>query len=186
MRRILLAWMMCAALFAASLPLRGQDNGIEVDYAHPRSYVIGGLSVEGNNYFRTEQILQLTGLNPGTSITVPGEETAAVVRRLFLQRFFEDVSFEIDHTNAAGDTAWFVVRITERPRVSRWTFSGVRSGEKKTSRNASSCAAAGNSPNTWRKPAPTSSSATTRKKDSSSATSRHSSCATRWFATPSA
>ncbi len=131
MRRILLAWMMCAALLAASLPLRGQDNGIEVDYAHPRSYVIGGLSVEGNNYFRTEQILQLTGLNPGTSITVPGEETAAVVRRLFLQRFFEDVSFEIDHTNAAGDTAWFVVRITERPRVSRWTFSGVRSGEKK-------------------------------------------------------
>ena len=123
--------MMCAALLAASLPLRGQDNGIEVDYAHPRSYVIGGLSVEGNNYFRTEQILQLTGLNPGTSITVPGEETAAVVRRLFLQRFFEDVSFEIDHTNAAGDTAWFVVRITERPRVSRWTFSGVRSGEKK-------------------------------------------------------
>lgn len=122
-----LAFLTLTASFAAFA-----QNGVpEVDYARPRQYVVGGVRVEGNTYFRSEQIIQLSGLVEGNTITVPGEETAAVVRRLWMQRFFEDVALEIDRTSAAGDTAWFKIHIAERPRVSRWTFTGVKSGEKK-------------------------------------------------------
>ena len=106
-------------------------NQIEVDYTHPKTYFVGGVSVEGNQYINQHQILQLSGLNPGSKITVPGEEATGVVKRLVAQRYFEDVSLVVDSLSTSADTAWFKICIRERPRVSRWTFSGVKSSEKK-------------------------------------------------------
>ena len=114
-----------------SLGLFAQEGKVEVDYNHPKKYIVGGLSVEGNHYFSSTQILQLTGLQKGAEVTVPSEELSAVVKRLSLQRFFDDVSLDIDHLSPARDSIYLVIRVAERPRVSRWTFSGVKSGEKK-------------------------------------------------------
>ena len=38
---------------------------------------------------------------------------------------------EIDHLSADRDSAFLNIVIVERPRVSRWSFTGVKSGEKK-------------------------------------------------------
>ena len=106
-------------------------SGIEVDYNHPAEYIVGGVGVEGNNYFSENQIVQLTGLHAGSKVTIPGEDITSIVRRIWAQRFFEDVSVVVDSLSEKRDTAWLKICIVERPRVSRWTFSGVRSGEKK-------------------------------------------------------
>ena len=116
----------CATAFAQQ-----KDGGIEVDYNNPKKYIVGGVSVEGNKYFSSEQILQNTGLQKGMEVKVPSEELSSVVNRLWHQRFFEDVAVVIDSITPTRDTAFFKVRIIERPRVSRWTFSGVKSGEQK-------------------------------------------------------
>jgi len=125
--------LICAALLLAGTTLQAQNtrSSIEVDYSHPKKYIVGGVSVEGNQYFSEHQILQLTGLQNGQEVTVPGEEITSIVQRLVAQRYFEDVAVEIDSVSPQADTAWFKVVIRERPRVSRWTFSGVKSGEKK-------------------------------------------------------
>ena len=123
--------IICAALMSlASFGAMAQSS-VEVDYLHPRKYVVGGVGVEGNQYFSENQILQLSGLKPGMSVTVPGEEITGIVERLVAQRYFEDIAVVIDSENAARDTAWFKIVIRERPRVSRWTYTGVKSGEKK-------------------------------------------------------
>ncbi len=127
-RRYIVALMF---LLAGCLPLMAQQTPVEVDYSHPRKYVVGGVSVEGNSYFSSQQITQLTGLRKGMEVTVPGEDVSEIVRRLWLKRYFEDVSLVIDHLTAEGDSAYFKIIIKERPRVSRWTFTGVKSGEKK-------------------------------------------------------
>lgn len=119
------------ALLLAPIVTRAQDSGIEVDYNHPQKYIIAGISVEGNTVFSEQQIVNQTGLHKGMTVTVPGDDIANVVRRLYLQRFFEDVSFELDSLSASQDSAWFKIRIKERPRVSRWSFSGVKSSERK-------------------------------------------------------
>ena len=113
--------------------MRAQQSSkdIEVDYNNPKKYIIGGVRVEGNNYFAPEQILQITGLQKGMEIGVPSEELSSVVNRLWLQRYFEDVAVVVDSITPSRDTAFFKIAITERPRVSRWTFSGVKSGEQK-------------------------------------------------------
>ena len=119
------------ALLLAPALVRAQEGGVEVDYNHPQKYVIAGISVEGNTVFGSQQIINQTGMHKGMTVTVPGDDISNVVRRLYLQRYFEDVSVEVDSLNAQRDSAWFVIRIKERPRVSRWTFSGVKTSERK-------------------------------------------------------
>ena len=119
------------ALLLAPVVCRAQGTGVEVDYTHPRAYYIGGLSVTGNTYFSAQQIISQTGLREGMAVEVPGEDISGAVRRLWLQRYFEDVEIVIDSLNATRDSAWFSINIKERPRVSRWSFSGVKSGERK-------------------------------------------------------
>ena len=121
--------LLLLALFGA--PYVAAAQGVEVDYNRPKKYIIGGVSVDGNSYFSSDQIIQLTGMRKGMEITVPGEDVSNIVRRLWLQRYFEDVALNIDYLSADGDSAYFKIAIKERPRVSRWTFSGVKSGEKK-------------------------------------------------------
>ena len=122
-----------AALMLSALGLRAQSGtgGVEVDYNRPKSYVVGGVGIEGNQYFNEHQILQQVGLQKGQTITVPGEDVTSVVKRLVAQRYYEDVAVVVDSLNASADTAWFKVIVRERPRVSRWTYSGVKSSERK-------------------------------------------------------
>ncbi len=126
--------ILCAALLLlGGIALRAQNVGgsIEIDYNRPQKYIVGGVSVEGNQYFSEHQILQLTGLQAGQEITAPGEDVTGIVKRLVAQRYFEDVAVVLDSLNTQADTAWFKICVKERPRVSRWTYSGVKSGERK-------------------------------------------------------
>jgi len=120
-------------LLALSCPSWAQQAGssIEVDYNNPKKYIIGGVKVDGNQYLSPEQIKQVSGLREGMEVTVPSEDMSNVVSRLWAQRYFEDVSVSIDSLVPTRDTAYFKISIIERPRVSRWLFSGVKSGEQK-------------------------------------------------------
>ena len=116
-------------LTLAAIPAMAQ--GVEVDYNNPKKYIVGGVKVEGNNYFSPDQITQIAGMQPGMEVTVPSEELSSIVDRLWLQSFFEDVAIVVDSLVPTRDTAYFKIAIIERPRVSRWTYSGVKSGEQK-------------------------------------------------------
>ena len=112
-----------------AVPAMAQE--VEIDYNNPKKYTVGGVKVEGNQYFSPEQIIQISGLQPGLEVTAPGEELSSIVNRLWLQKYFEDVAVVIDSLVPTRDTAYFKIAIIERPRVSRWTFSGVKNGEEK-------------------------------------------------------
>ena len=112
-----------------AVPAMAQE--VEIDYNNPKKYTVGGVKVEGNHYFSPEQIIQISGLQPGLEVTAPGEELSSIVNRLWLQKYFEDVAVVIDSLVPTRDTAYFKIAIIERPRVSRWTFSGVKNGEEK-------------------------------------------------------
>ena len=122
-----------AMLLVLSCPLWAQQSGsdVVVDYNNPKKYIVGGVTLEGNEHFSKDQILQVAGLQKGMEVTVPSEEMSSIVERLWLQRFFDDVAIVVDSIAPSKDTAFFKIRIVERPRVSRWTFSGVKSGEEK-------------------------------------------------------
>ena len=121
-------------LMMAVIPAFAQEVGegpVEVNYDRPVSYIIGGVTVEGNRAYGAEQIISLSGLRKGSRVTVPSEELSSVTSRLWHQRYFEDVALQIDHLSAEGASAFFKIVVTERPRVSAWLFTGVKKGEKK-------------------------------------------------------
>ncbi len=121
------------SLMALSCPLWAQQGAsdVEVDYNNPKKYIVGGVKVEGTQYISSAQILQIAALQPGMEVTVPSEALSNIVSRLWAQRYFEDVAVSIDSLAPTRDTAFFKVSIVERPRVSRWLYSGVKSGEQK-------------------------------------------------------
>ena len=119
------------ALVCAVPAIAQSSSKVEVDYNNPKKYIVGGVEVEGNEHFAPSQILQITGLQKGMEVTVPSEELSGIVDRLWSQRFFEDVAIVVDSLAPTRDTAFFKIRIIERPRVSKWTFAGVKSGEQK-------------------------------------------------------
>jgi len=130
-------FLLVLALSMAGIVAYGQDlskssEGEEiVNYEAPKTYYIGGISVDGVHAYNENQIISLTGLQKGMKVTVPSDDLSSVVQRLWLQRYFEDVALEIDHLSEAGDSAFFVIRVQERPRVSKWLFTGVKKGEQK-------------------------------------------------------
>ena len=120
-----------ALLLLLPCAAEAQQADVTVDYNAPRKYIVGGVSVSGNNYFGSSQIVSLTGLQKGMEVTIPGDDISNIVNRLWLQRYFEDVAVYIDSLSSAKDSVYLRIAIKERPRVSRWEFTGVRSGEKK-------------------------------------------------------
>ena len=125
-RRILLL-----ALLLIPFAAKAQDGGFEVDYNLPREFIVAGVAVDGNTYYSDTQIAQLAGLHIGMPVTVPSEEVSSIVKRLWAQQFFESVSIGIDSLSASRDSAFFRISIVERPRISRITYSGIKTSDKK-------------------------------------------------------
>ena len=130
-RLLCLFFLSLAGFTAMAQEVEKVSEPVEIDYDQPQKYIVGGVSVEGNHYFNAQQIISLSGLQKGMEVTVPSDDLSSIVTRLWMQRYFEDVALEIDHLSEKGDSAYFKIRIQERPRVSRWLFSGVKKGEKK-------------------------------------------------------
>ena len=114
-----------------SMPLMAQvSTGEEVpdiDYSVPRKYIIGGITVSGAQFLNTSVLISLSGLQVGNKIDIPGERIRSAMDKLWQQGLFEDV--KIVATSVQGDQIFLELKLKERPRLSKFTFSGVRKGE---------------------------------------------------------
>ena len=116
---------------ASLLTLEAFAQSAGIDFDNPKTYYVGGVRVEGTRYLNPDQIIQISALEKGMQVTVPGDDISNIIKRLWVQRFFDNVAVEIDHLSAQGDSAYFVIRVQERPRMSRYTFTGIRKSETK-------------------------------------------------------
>ena len=106
------------------------QNSAVVDYESPKTYTIKKIKVEGTNYLSADRVIGLTGLQEGEKIEIPSQQLSGIVNRLWLQRKFSDVGFYVDSISPKGDSCILVLKVQERPRVSRWLFKGVRKSEQ--------------------------------------------------------
>jgi outer membrane protein insertion porin family len=98
------------------------------DYNRPQTYIIGGIKVSGIKYATEIQVIGQTGLSVGDTIQIPSDEISSIIKRLYAQRLFSDVAMYID--SISRDTVFLNLYLQERPRIIRWDFEGVRTGEK--------------------------------------------------------
>lgn len=96
-------------------------------YSAPRTYEIANVTVEGANNLDEGAIRLLSGLAVGDQIEIPGEETANALKRLWKQDLFSDIQLLIERIE--GKKIFLIIRIQERPRLSRFRFEGVSRSE---------------------------------------------------------
>jgi outer membrane protein insertion porin family len=97
------------------------------DYAKQKEYEIGGITVEGIKYLDQNVLIMLSGLNVGDKIKVPGDKITDAVRKLWDQGLFENVG--ISATSIQGNLIFLQLNLKERPRVSKFSFDGLRKSE---------------------------------------------------------
>lgn len=94
----------------------------------PKKYKIASVKVVGNKFFDEALFLSIAGLNVGDEVTIPGGDNfSKSINKLWAQNYFSDVAIYI---TAIRDKEIDVeIEITERPRLSKFEFKGIRKGE---------------------------------------------------------
>lgn len=113
--------------------IRIGDDLSTIDYNNPQTYEIAGITVEGTRYVDPNVLSVLSGLRVGSQITVPGDDIASAIRKIWEQGMFEDVA--INATNMVGGRIFLQIVVQERPRVSRFSFNGIKKSEADDIRN---------------------------------------------------
>jgi outer membrane protein insertion porin family len=109
-----------------SLMLRAQEQPV-MDYGFPQEYEIGGITVSGTQSTDPNAIKLFSGLQVGDRITVPGDRIARAIRNLWDQKLFSDV--RIEAAEVRGRTIFLHIVVEEKPRLSRFRFTGVSRSE---------------------------------------------------------
>lgn len=123
-----------------SLPARSQQTtdttitSIDVDLLNiftqktPRKYKVSAIRVVGNRFFDENLLISIANINVGDEITIPGGDNfSKAITKLWGQNYFSNV--EIYLTKLEGKNIEIEIAVTERPRLSRFFFKGVRKGE---------------------------------------------------------
>lgn len=104
---------------------RGTDEGI--DYSNPKEYTIGGITVSGTDNLDPNALVLLSGLSSGDQIAIPGEDISSAIQKLWDQNLFSDV--KITYNKITGNTIYLNIFVKERPRLSKFRFTGVGKSE---------------------------------------------------------
>ena len=125
---IILLLLLCTTLPLVAQSLYKDTNPV-VDYGRtPREYILGGLTVSGVQNYDDYLLIGLSGLQVGQKITIPGDQVTKALRRYWRNGLFSNVSIRID--SVVQDSAYLHIQLTQRPRISEITYTGVKKSER--------------------------------------------------------
>ena len=100
---------------------------INIDYANPKEYFIGGIDVEGTKFLDNKTLIQLSKLEVGSKIMVPGDELTKASKILWQQGLFSNVQIKVK--SIQSNTIFLTLFLEERPRLSKFKFNGLKRSE---------------------------------------------------------
>jgi len=125
LRSVILPLLTCTLLQTTMAQISLGDFGI--DYSRPKEFEIGGITVSGVKYLDANVLIMLSGLTVGDRVEVPGDKITDAVKKLWDQGLFENVQISV--TNVIGNQIFFDIYLKERPRLSRFSFTGIKKAD---------------------------------------------------------
>jgi outer membrane protein insertion porin family len=120
--------------FAQDTPVKDSVSQINVQLINIfnqktiTKYKIRNIKVVGNENFDENLLLSLSTLNTGDEVAIPGGDNfAKSIRKLMDQNYFSDVSIYL--TDLVGKEIDVEINVTERPRLSKFNFLGVKKSD---------------------------------------------------------
>lgn len=95
----------------------------------PQEYTIRRITVSGHKTLDAPIIVSISGLSSGDKLMIPGSDNfAKAIQNLWKQNLLSDIA--IYYTKVDGSEIDIEIAITERPRLSNYTFKGVKKSEE--------------------------------------------------------
>lgn len=98
-----------------------------IDYSKPAKYEIADVTVSGINFLDPIVVLNISNLQPGRIITVPGDDVTKSLEKLWGQGLFSDV--KITATKIEGNKIYLDIYLQEPPRLAKLNINGLKKSE---------------------------------------------------------
>jgi outer membrane protein insertion porin family len=105
----------------------GKVQKIEIDYANPKTYEIGGIDISGIRFLDQNALIAITDLKVGDEIEVPGPKITNAIKKLWDQNLLGDI--EVGISKIEGRYIFLEFILKEKPRLSKFQINGVKKGE---------------------------------------------------------
>ena len=89
-----------------------------------KRYLIGGISVVGNETISEQSILIFSGLNTGQRIKIPGDKLSSAIKKLWTSKLFSNV--DVYATKIDGDAIYLEIAVRELDKVGKVTITGLK------------------------------------------------------------
>mgnify|MGYP002876763058 FL=1 len=100
---------------------------ININYSNPKEYVIGGIDLEGIKFLDKKTLIQLSTLEVGSKIMVPGDKLTKATKILWQQGLFSNVQIKVK--SIQSNVIFLTLLLEERPRLSKFRFNGLKRSE---------------------------------------------------------
>jgi outer membrane protein insertion porin family len=123
--------LLISFILISLLNLYSQDTIVNPDiyYSSPTKYKIAKIKVEGVKYLDEDVLVQLSGLEEGASVMVPGDKISKAIKKLYAEGLFSDVKIFAD--KIVGNQIYLRIFLQERPRLSSINYIGSTKSETK-------------------------------------------------------
>jgi outer membrane protein insertion porin family len=112
-------------LFPSTAP-----SGPTFSFADPQELEIAGIEVTGSQFYDGNSMINISGLQVGDKIKVPGDAIATAIRKIMDQGILDDVEIYVVKTEESK--IWLGIQLKERPRLFALKYTGIRKGETET------------------------------------------------------
>jgi len=94
----------------------------------PHEYILAGIKITGSKYLDQALLISVSGLTIGDKISIPGGDNfSKAIAKLWNQNLFSNVA--IYYTKLTGNDLYIEINVTERPRLSSFTFRNASKTE---------------------------------------------------------
>ena len=96
----------------------------DVNFRKVNTYMLGGISVKGNQQFSDQSITVFSELTVGQPIKIPGDKLTAAIKKLWNSKLFSNVDVYV--TQIDDNTIYLEFEVQELTKISSVTVEGVR------------------------------------------------------------
>jgi outer membrane protein insertion porin family len=97
-------------------------------YADPKEYTIADIQVTGSQFYDGTSMINISGLQIGDRIKVPGDAIGAAIRKIMNQGILDEVLIYANKVEEGK--IWLTIELKERPRLLSIQYTGIRKGEQ--------------------------------------------------------
>ena len=94
----------------------------------PKEYTLAGIKITGTKFLDESLLISISGLSVGDKVIIPGNDNfSKAITKLWKQNLFSNVA--IYYTKIVGNELFMEINVTERPRLTNFTFKGASKSE---------------------------------------------------------